>query len=154
MISIRARCQAIYTNTVPSVLATPIALPGFWIFMYRLSPLSYLVSGMLSVGLANSHIVCSAEELLHISPPAFSDCSAYLASYIEERGGYLLPSTNSTDCIFCRASDTNVFLRGVSAIYSDRWRNFGICWVYIVFNIAAAIGFYWLARVPKGKTEK
>ena len=28
--------------------------------------------------------------------------------------------------------------------------NFGIMWVYIGFNIFAAIGLYYLARVPKG----
>ncbi|KAG9723024.1 hypothetical protein KCU73_g13820, partial [Aureobasidium melanogenum] len=29
------------------------------------------------------------------------------------------------------------------------WRNFGILWVYIIFNAVAAVGIYWLVRVPK-----
>jgi ATP-binding cassette, subfamily G (WHITE), member 2, PDR len=37
----------------------------------------------------------------------------------------------------------------------DRWRNFGILWVYIIFNICGALFLYWLTRVPKdNKKEK
>ncbi|VUC22208.1 unnamed protein product [Clonostachys rosea] len=137
------------------VLATPEALPGFWIFMYRVSPFTYLVSGILSTGLANAQIKCSSEEFLRFSPPSPSTCSEYLAAYIQDNGGYLVPeSANSTtECVFCSGSETNIFLKSVSSDYNDRWRNFGIFLVYIVFNIAAAIGFYWLARVPKGRKE-
>jgi len=124
--------------------------------MYRVSPLTYLVSGMLSVGLANSHITCATEELLHFSPPSVSNCSTYLAPYIKGFGGYLVPDSmnSTTECVFCTGSDTNTFLKSVSAEYADRWRNFGIFWVYVVFNTAAAVGLYWLARVPKAQREK
>lgn len=138
------------------VLATPSALPGFWIFMYRVSPFTYLVSGMLSVGLANAHISCSAEEFLHFSPPTPLNCSDYLDSYIGIFGGYLQPDSmrSTTECVFCSGSETNIFLRDVSAEYGDRWRNFGIFLIYVVFNVAAAVWLYWLARVPKGKRDK
>ena len=36
------------------VLAGPSVLPGFWIFMYRVSPFTYLVDGMLSTGMYTS----------------------------------------------------------------------------------------------------
>ncbi|ETI29379.1 hypothetical protein G647_01832 [Cladophialophora carrionii CBS 160.54] len=135
------------------VLATPDALPGFWIFMYRVSPFTYFFSGVLSVGLANSRISCATEEFLRFSPPPALNCSTYLAPYIEAAGGYLTPdSTGSTaECVFCSGDDTNVFLESVSAKYEDRWRNFGIFWSYIVFNTAAAVVLFWLRRVPKGK---
>ncbi|KAH8748816.1 Pyoverdine/dityrosine biosynthesis protein-domain-containing protein [Hyaloscypha sp. PMI_1271] len=138
------------------VLVTPAALPGFWIFMYRVSPFTYFFSGVLSVGLANSHISCSTEEFLHFSPPSPLNCSTYLAPYIETFGGYLTSDSmgSTTECVFCSGSDTNVFLESVSAKYKDRWRNFGIFWVYILFNIAAAVGLFWLTRVPKEKREQ
>ncbi|KAL8989589.1 MAG: hypothetical protein Q9177_001554 [Variospora cf. flavescens] len=138
------------------VLATSTALPGFWIFMYRVSPFTYLVSGMLSVGLANARITCAPDEFLYFSPLPLSSCASYLGPYMEERGGYLRPdSMNSTsECVFCSGSETNMFLAGVSAVYGDRWRNLGIFWVYVIFNVGAAVGLYWLARVPKGKREK
>ncbi|KAF2852399.1 ABC transporter-like protein [Plenodomus tracheiphilus IPT5] len=138
------------------VLATPEVLPGFWIFMYRVSPLTYFVSGILSVGLANAPITCAPEELLQFAPPAMTDCLVYLTEYMEEHGGYLLPESmnSTTSCVFCSGSDTNVFLKGVSSEYQDRWRNFGIVWAFVVFNIAATMGLYWLARVPKGRKAR
>ncbi|KAL3421854.1 ABC transporter cdr4 [Phlyctema vagabunda] len=133
------------------VLASPTALPGFWIFMYRVSPFTYLVSGVLSTGLANAKVVCSEIEWLHFDPPSGETCGAYMANYIAEAGGYVSSDTiNATsDCKFCTVEDTNVFLASVSSKYSERWRNFGLMWVFIIFNVFAAIFLYWLARVPK-----
>ena len=62
--------------------------------------------------------------------------------------------SSTTECVFCTGSETNIFLQGVSAEYGDRWRNLGVFLAYVVFNVAAAVGFYWLAKVPKGKREK
>ncbi|SMY27542.1 unnamed protein product [Zymoseptoria tritici ST99CH_1A5] len=138
------------------VLATPQALPGFWIFMYRISPLTYLVSGVLSVGLANTRIHCLDEELLHFSAPPSTNCSTYLAPYIQLEGGYLqeVPDSNPAQCVFCTGSQTNIFLKSVSAQYGDRWRNLGIVWAYVAFNLVATVIFYWLARVPKKSRSK
>ncbi|RFN52729.1 p-loop containing nucleoside triphosphate hydrolase [Fusarium flagelliforme] len=135
------------------VLVSPEAMPGFWIFMYRVSPFTYFFSGVLSVGLGNSHISCSTEEYLHFSPPPTMNCSAYLAPYIEAFDGYLTPDSmgSTSECVFCSGNDTNIFLETVSADYDDRWRNFGIFWVYIIFNMAAAPLLFWLTKVPKGE---
>ena len=68
-------------------------------------------------------------------------------------GGYLQNPNVTSDCSFCSLSDSNSFLASVNSHYSDRWRNFGLMWVYIVFNIFAAIGMYWLVRVPRKTKE-
>lgn len=135
------------------VLVSPDVMPGFWIFMYRLSPFTYMVSGMLSVGIANTEVVCSATEYLRFNPTNGSTCEEYLGPYMGATGGYLRDPSATSDCSFCQIQDTNVFLKSLSSDYKDVWRNFGILWVYIVFNIFAALGFYWLARVPKVKKE-
>ncbi|GKU13994.1 unnamed protein product, partial [Fusarium langsethiae] len=137
------------------VLVSPDAMPGFWIFMYRVSPFTYFFSGVLSVGLGNSQISCSTEEYLHFSPPPSTNCSAYLKPYIEAFDGYLTPESmgSSTECVFCSGNNTNVFLETVSADYNDRWRNFGIFWVYIIFNMAASPVLFWLTKVPKDKVS-
>lgn len=135
------------------VLATPTALPGFWIFMYRVSPFTYLVDGMLSVAVANTNVVCASNEYLKFNPPAGQTCGGYMDRYIAINGGYVENMSATADCSFCALSDTNTFLNAVSSHYSDRWRNFGIMWVFICFNIAAAFFLYWLARVPK-KSKK
>lgn len=136
------------------VLATPTALPGFWIFMYRVSPFTYLISGMLSTAVANTEVICASNELLHFVPAAGKTCAQYMTNYIEFAGGYLTNPHATDMCSFCTVKDTNVFLASVSSHYSQAWRNFGIMWAYIIFNIVAALFLYWLARVPKKSSKK
>jgi hypothetical protein len=38
--------------------------------------------------------------------------------------------------------------------YSEAWRNFGIMWAFIIFNVVAALAFYWIFRVPRVKKEE
>ena len=131
------------------VLAGPNALPGFWVFMYRVSPFTYLISGMLSVGLANTSVKCSSIELVSFDPSSGQTCGQYMADYISAAGGYVANPDATADCRFCSASSTNVYLAQLSSQYSTRWRNFGIMWAFIIFNIGAALFLYWLARVPR-----
>ncbi len=133
------------------VLAGPSALPGFWIFMYYLSPFSYLVEGMLATGLANTKVVCSSIEINSFNPPPGKTCAEYMEPYISAFGGYLQENTlNSTPkCKFCSYLETNSVLARMSVYYSNRWRDFGILWAYVLFNICAALFLYWLARVPR-----
>jgi ABC-type multidrug transport system permease subunit len=133
------------------VLASPSQMPRFWIFLYRASPLSYWVSAILSTGLANVNVECTEKEFTIFSAPAGQSCGEYMAPYITERGGYLQNAEEMSTCHYCKVKDTNVFLAAISSEYDTRWRNFGIIWVYVVFNIAAALTLYWLARMPKGK---
>ena len=123
---------------------------------------TYLVSGLLSTGVANTEVYCAANELLRFQPPSGSTCGEYMSTYIDVVGGRLSNPNDTSDCSFCPISDTNTFLAGVSSNYDDRWRNFGILWVFVFFNVAAALFIYWLARMPKknlgkkkgkGKTE-
>ncbi|PNY28748.1 ABC transporter CDR4 [Tolypocladium capitatum] len=139
------------------VLIQPDALPRFWIFMYRVSPLTYLVNGMLSVAVSGTNVVCADNELLHMEPPSNQTCGEYMSSYIDVFGGLMTNAHATTDCAFCPIADTDKFLAGVGSYYDQRWRSFGIVLVYIFFNIGAALFIYWLARVPKksmGKGKK
>jgi ATP-binding cassette subfamily G (WHITE) protein 2 (PDR) len=131
------------------VLASPTAFPGFWIWMYRVSPFTYLVDAMLSVGIANTNVTCASNEYLNFEP-ARGDCGTYMQPYINNFGGYLLDPGATNNCSFCTVRSTNVFLASVSSSYSHRWRNFGIMWVFVVFNVFAALALYWFLRMPKG----
>ena len=104
---------------------------------------------MLSTGLANTNITCSSIELSHFNPRIGQTCAEYMHDYISLAGGYVNNPEATQDCQFCYASDTNVYLTGVSASYANRWRDFGIMWAFIIFNVIAALFLYWLARVPK-----
>lgn len=135
--------------TINSVLASPSTFPGFWIFMYRVSPFTYIVSGMMSVGLANTQVVCDSVEYLNFAPQNGTTCAEFLDPYIAQAGGSYIDGMARDTCEFCVISDTNAFLANVVSFYDQRWRNWGLIWPYIIFNIAGAVFLYWLARVPK-----
>ncbi|EUC35187.1 hypothetical protein COCCADRAFT_3579 [Bipolaris zeicola 26-R-13] len=136
------------------VLATPSQFPRFWIFMYRVSPFTYMVSGLLSGGIANSRVQCAQNELIRVQPNQGQTCGEYMQPWIKPNGGYVVNPNATSDCNFCSIADTNVFLKSISSDYKDYWRNFGILWVYIVFNIFAALVLYYLVRMPKPKKQK
>ena len=116
--------------------------------MYRVSPFTYLVEGMLTTGIANQKIHCAANEYVQLNAPGGQTCGEYLKPYIA-RGSYVKDPSSTGTCEFCSYQDSNTFLGLIGLDYANAWRDFGILWVYIIFNIFAAVGIYWLARVPK-----
>ena len=62
----------------------------------------------------------------------------------------------TSDCQYCTISNADQFLSSVSMSYTTRWRDYGIGFSYIVFNIFMAVLLYYLIRVRKssGKTMK
>lgn len=133
------------------VLVPPNKMPRFWIFMHRVSPLTYYIDSALSVGMANVGVKCSAYEYVQFKPPVNQNCGQYLNSYINSTGTGYLANPNATDqCSFCPISETNVYLETRGSYYKHRWRNYGIFICFIAFDYVAAIFLYWLARVPKG----
>ncbi|PVH99410.1 hypothetical protein DM02DRAFT_529127 [Periconia macrospinosa] len=133
------------------VLVPKSGLPNFWIFMYRVSPLTYLIAGMIAVGVGNAPIVCSDTELLDIMPPFNTTCEKYLGPYIGYAGGALINRDATDMCSYCPLSDASEFLDRFNIDYADRWFNFGIVWVFVLFNVVGTFVVYWLFRVPKGQ---
>ncbi|GKZ95688.1 hypothetical protein AnigIFM59636_009696 [Aspergillus niger] len=135
--------------TFCGILVKKTSLPGFWTFMYYVSPFTWLASGLLSTGVANAEIECAPNEYVKFLPPSGQSCGSYMASYISSSGGYLIDPRNTEGCEFCPLSNTNDYLSTVNIRFEDRWRNFGIVLAYIVFNVMAAFAMYKLFRVPK-----
>jgi ATP-binding cassette, subfamily G (WHITE), member 2, PDR len=123
--------------------------------MYRLSPFTYIVSAVLSVGLAGTAVKCSSIELLNLAPPnAGETCESFLGAYVSSAGGQLMNPNATSSCEYCSLATTDQFLDAESIYFSERWRNIGILFAYCAFNIFAAVFLYWLARVPKGNRVK
>ncbi|KLJ06286.1 ATPase [Blastomyces silverae] len=135
------------------VLATPDAMPRFWIFLYRLSPFTYFVSSVLSTGVAGVDIECSSIELLRVPPPPGNTCLEYFQQYMSFAGGRLLTPDQTDMCEFCTIRKTDDYLEHVNIYFADRWFNIGILFAFIAANTVGAVFFYWLVRVPK-KGEK
>ena len=117
--------------------------------MYRIAPLTYLIGGMAIAGLANSELECSPIELLHLNPPPARSCGEHMTPYISFFGGKILDPTAVRNCQFCPLFDTNAFLQSIGIDFNDRWRDLGLQFAYIGFNIGMTFFLFWLARVPK-----
>jgi ATP-binding cassette subfamily G (WHITE) protein 2 (PDR) len=63
---------------------------------------------MLSTGVGNARVVCSAVEYVKFQPPAGQTCQAWVAAYQNAAGGYLQNPDATADCSFCPASSTDV----------------------------------------------
>jgi len=135
------------------VLASPTALPGFWIFMYRVSPFTYLVDGILSVGLANALVTCSDIEYLDFDPPSGLTCGEYLVNYTMFAGGYVNNPEAMTSCDFCTVRDTNTLLAGLGLNYDCDGETLASCGRSLPSTLRALWSVL-LARVPKKPKDR
>jgi len=132
----------------------PFRQLGWWRWMYRLSPYTYLIEGLLGQGdysliaiffydltippaaLGHQTIQCSDVELVQLNPPSGMTCAQYLNPFISSAGGYLVNPDVTTACSFCSMSTADQFLAsGFNIFYDHAWRNFGLMFAYIVFNV-------------------
>ncbi|KAK7033403.1 Brefeldin A resistance protein [Favolaschia claudopus] len=106
-----------FVTTFNGVLQPYRAL-GWWQWMYRVSPFTYLIEGLLGQALGKHSITCSPVELLRVNPPSGQTCGEYFSPYI--------------------------------IYYSHHWRNLGLMFVYIGFNIIALFALTWFFRIRTG----
>ncbi|KAK2590459.1 hypothetical protein QQS21_011860 [Conoideocrella luteorostrata] len=131
------------------VLQTAAALPGFWVFMYRVSPFTYWIGGVVGTELHGREIVCSEKETNIFNPPQGMTCGQYLKPLLEKAPGTLQNPEATSQCRYCTASVADQVIAGSEIFWTDRFRNFGIMWAYIAFNIFMAILLYYLFRVKQ-----
>ncbi|CAN3372721.1 hypothetical protein DIURU_004790 [Diutina rugosa] len=139
--------------TFCGVLAGPNVLPGFWIFMYRCNPLTYLIQSQLATGLAHAPMHCSEAEFVHFNAPEGMNCGDYMKDFLSAAGGFL-EDASATSCKYCQFDNTNDWLASVNVKYSTRWWYLGIFWAFPVFNVFAGAILYYIFRVPKGNKMK
>ncbi|KAJ7285271.1 pleiotropic drug resistance ABC transporter [Mycena rebaudengoi] len=126
----------------------PFRALGWWQWMYRLSPFTYMIEGLLGQALGRHAITCSPVELVTITPPSGQTCAQYLDPYIGFAGGYLTNANATADCQFCSMATTDTFLgSSFNIYYAHHWRNAGFMVAYIVFNVAAIYGLTYIFRV-------
>lgn len=96
--------------TFNGVMQPPSALPGFWIFMYRVSPLTYLIAGITATGLHGRAIECASAELSVFNPPSGMTCGDYLGSYLQSSPGQLYNPSAMQDCQYCQLQNADQYL--------------------------------------------
>jgi len=121
--------------------------------MYRVSPLTYFVSGIASTGLSHLPVECSASEMAIFDPPSGNSCQQYLQAYLSQSTGTLKNPNATESCQYCPLRSSDQFLANMEIFWNERWRNFSIIWAYIGFNVLAAVTLYLVFRVrPKSAT--
>ncbi|EAU89680.2 hba2 [Coprinopsis cinerea okayama7 len=124
---------------------------GWWKWMYRLSPYTYLIEGLLGQAIGRQDVECAPYEYVQITPPEGLSCGGYMDPFISFAGGYLT-NPNATDaCNYCSVKTTDQFLLASFNIsYSHRWRNVGLMLAFTVFNVVCVYVITYLFRIRTG----
>lgn len=136
--------------TFCGVLQKPSALPSFWQFMWRVSPFTYMMGGWAGSGLQGRAVNCASNEFAVFDPPNNMTCGEYLAPYFSGGAiGKLLVADATSNCQYCPLQNADQYLATSDIYPSDIYRNLGISYGYVVFNICMAVLFYYLFRVKR-----
>ncbi|KAJ5899540.1 CDR ABC transporter [Penicillium taxi] len=120
------------------------ALPHFWqSWMYWLTPFKYLLEGFLGVAVHNVPVRCVDREESRFSPPSGMTCQEYAGSFATQSGGYVRDAADGL-CAFCQYSTGDQFAASFNVFYSNKWRDYGIFWAFVIFNFMLVFAFSWL----------
>ncbi|KAK9453376.1 P-loop containing nucleoside triphosphate hydrolase protein [Dipodascopsis uninucleata] len=122
-------------------------MPGFWTFMYKVSPFTYFVQSFVAPLVDKRELICKPQEYLVVDPPNGLSCGGYFDQYIQDNGGYLNNPNATEGCQYCQYTLQSQPMEAVNIKWSYRWRNFGLMFAYIGFNFAAMLICYYYMRV-------
>lgn len=135
-----------------SGVVQPVKLmPGFWTFMWKLSPYTYIIQNLVSAILHKRTVNCAEHEYVRFSPAEGQTCGQYMKNYMSERGGYLLDSDSTSACSYCPYKVADDYLLTIFTKYSNQWRNIGFFFAYIIFNLCACLFLYKVIRLTTWK---
>lgn len=117
--------------------------------MWRVSPLTYIVGGLAATTIHGREVICAENELAIFDPPSGQTCAEYLQPYLTQAPGSLYNPDATERCNYCPITNGDQFLAASRINWDQRWRNFGIGWAYVGFNIFGAVFLYWFFRVRK-----
>ena len=104
--------------------------------------MTYLVAGWASTGLQGRLVHCAQNELANFNPPSGQTCGEYLSRYLQGGAPGQLYNPNATSqCEYCPLSSADQFLAATNIYASQRWRNFGIGFAYIFFNVSSLMRY-------------
>jgi ATP-binding cassette subfamily G (WHITE) protein 2 (SNQ2) len=138
-----------FTMAFCGVFQIPALMPGFWKFMWRISPLTYFVGNLLGISLHGRKVECSAEEYNYLEPPEGLTCGEFLLPFFTYMPGYVNNPNATSNCAVCKYSVGDDYLEVIGISYGDRWRNIGFFCVYIGVNFVGMIVLYYIFRVKR-----
>ncbi|AQZ16916.1 hypothetical protein BZL39_K05110 [Zygosaccharomyces parabailii] len=122
-------------------------MPGFWTFMWKASPYTYFIQNLVAIVLHKKPVECKKKELSYFDPPAGKTCGQYMEKFLQNSPGYISNPNATSNCGYCQVSVGDQYLEQRNVSYGNLWRNFGFYWAYIVFNMFAMVGVYYMFSV-------
>lgn len=122
-------------------------MPGFWTFMWKASPFTYFIQNLVAIVLHKKPVVCKEIELNYFDPPQGKTCGEYMSNFLKNAPGYISNPNATTNCAYCQVSVGDEYMTQRGVYYGNLWRNFGFYWAYIVFNMFAMVGIYYIFSV-------
>ena len=144
------------------VVQPPPQLPYFWRkWMFRLSPFTWIVEGMMGNVIHDQPVQCESKEFNVLYPPSGMSCDDYLGDFSwtfdkappESRTGYYEQGPNGT-CRYCVMRHGEDYLQSILLDSSHRYRDIGFIIAYIAFNYGLYIFLYYIFRVHKWRMPK
>ena len=144
------------------VVQPPPQLPYFWRkWMFRLSPFTWIVEGMMGNVIHDQPVQCEPKEFNVLYPPSGMSCDDYLGDFSwtfdkappESRTGYYEQGPNGT-CRYCVMRHGEDYLQSILLDSSHRYRDIGFIIAYIAFNYGLYIFLYYIFRVHKWRMPK
>jgi ABC-type multidrug transport system ATPase subunit/ABC-type multidrug transport system permease subunit len=126
------------------VLVPRNALPTFWLWMVDLTPFRYLLGSMLTTVIHDLPVRCTSSEFARFSPTNGQTCEQYAGGFAQQFGGYLNNPSATADCEYCQYAVGDGYSDFLGVYYRNRWRDYGIFWAYIIFDVLVIMLFTWL----------
>lgn len=142
------------------VVQPPSQLPYFWrSWMFHLSPFTYIIEGLLGNAIHDKPVICTEKELNPINPPPGVSCADYMSKFTNALGEPVIPGRGyyteiNGQCSYCPMSSGEDYMRSILLDSSNRFRDIGIVFAYVAFNILLLFGLYYIFRVHKWKKRK
>ncbi|KAJ1797698.1 ATP-binding cassette transporter snq2 [Coemansia sp. RSA 2399] len=119
------------------VTAPYAQIPKFWrSWMYWLSPYMYYVEGVITNDLHGSKVVCRSDEFYTFDPPSGQTCGDYAGDWVSSAAGYINNLDATSACEYCAYKVGDEYFTTLNWSFTHRWRNVGVMFGFIVFNIA------------------
>ena len=128
------------------VVQPAFLMPGFWTFMWKLSPYTYFLQNLVGLMMHEKPVKCSKKEFSVFNPPVGQTCGEFTKPYFNFGTGYIANPQATSDCEYCLYKVGDEYLTHLEASYSYLWRNFGFLWAYIIFNIFGMMAVYYVVR--------
>ncbi|KAF9925726.1 hypothetical protein FBU30_004522 [Linnemannia zychae] len=127
-------------NLFCGVMMPKAAMPKFWSsWMYWIDPYHYVIEGLVAAQLYNVPVECKEDEFLIFKAPIGQTCGQYAAEFMKTAAGYIGNPFDYDTCKYCTYSKGQDFYAGLSMDYGNRWRNLGIMFIYLGFNVVMVI---------------